>query len=127
MVTPLADALLRYASQATRSCRTSVLTLARNVDRAKSITKVSFMKVELVTTLKRQATRLLKEVREGQEPILITEHGRPSAYLIDVESFEKEKEKLKLFEGLARGEEAIRRGRTLNQKEAKERLKKWLR
>ena len=84
------------------------------------------MKVELVTTLKRQATKLLKEVREEQQPILITEHGRPSAYLIDVESFEKEKEKLKLFEGLARGEEAIRRGRSLNQKEAKERLSKWL-
>ena len=69
---------------------------------------------------------MLKEVREEQEPILITEHGRPSAYLIDVESFEQEREKLKLFEGLARGEEAIRRGRTLNQKEAKERLSKWL-
>jgi prevent-host-death family protein len=84
------------------------------------------VKVELVTTLKRQATRLLKEVREDQEPILITEHGRPSAYLIDVESFEREKEKLKLFEGLARGEEAIRRGRSLSQQQAKERLAKWL-
>ena len=84
------------------------------------------MKVELVTTLKRQATRILKELKNDQEPILITEHGLPSAYMVDVESFEKEKEKLKLFEGLARGEEAIRRGRILSQKEAKERLAKWL-
>ena len=96
------------------------------VDPGISITKVSLMRVELVTTLKRQATRLLKELRDKQEPILITEHGRPSAYLIDVESYEKDREKLKLFEGLARGEEAIRRGRTLNQKEAKARLSRWL-
>ena len=97
-----------------------------DIDSLQSITIVSLMRVELVTTLKRQATRLLKELRERQEPILITEHGRPSAYLIDVESFEKDKEKLKLFEGLARGEEAIRRDRSLNQAKAKKRLEKWL-
>lgn len=45
------------------------------------------MKVELVTTLKRQATRILKNVREEREPVLITEHGRPSAYIVDVKSF----------------------------------------
>jgi len=84
------------------------------------------MKTELVTTLKRQATRILKEVREEKTPVLITEHGRPSAYIVDVESFEKEKERVKLLEGLARGEEAIRSERTLKQVEAKRRLKKWL-
>ena len=46
------------------------------------------MKTEVVTTLKRQATKLLKELREKKEPILITEHGKPSAYLVDVDYFE---------------------------------------
>jgi PHD/YefM family antitoxin component YafN of YafNO toxin-antitoxin module len=32
------------------------------------------MKTELVTTLKRQVTKLLKELREEKEPVLITEH-----------------------------------------------------
>ena len=84
------------------------------------------MKTELVTTLKRHATRILKEVREEKTPVLITEHGRPSAYIVDVESFDKERERVKLLEGLARGEDAIRSGRTLKQAEAKRRLKKWL-
>ena len=47
------------------------------------------MKTELVTTLKRQATKLLKELREEKEPVLITEHGKPSAYLVDVDHFEQ--------------------------------------
>lgn len=68
----------------------------------------------------------MKEVREEKTPVLITEHGLPSAYIVDVESFEKERERVKLLEGLARGEEAIRSGRTLKQAEAKRRLKKWL-
>lgn len=84
------------------------------------------MRTELVTTLKRQATRILKEVRERKDPVLITEHGRPSAYLVDVESFEKGQERLRLLEGLSRGEEAIRRGRVMDQAGAKTRLEKWL-
>jgi prevent-host-death family protein len=84
------------------------------------------MKVELVTTLKRQATRILREINEDRDPVLITEHGRPSAYLIDVESFENTQDRLKLLEGLARGEEAIRKGRVLSQVAAKKRMAKWL-
>ncbi len=56
------------------------------------------MKTELVTTLKRQATKLLKELREEKEPVLITEHGKPSAYLVDVDHFEQIQKKLKLSE-----------------------------
>lgn len=43
------------------------------------------MKVELVTNLKRQATRILADLHAGKEAVLITEHGQPSAYLVDVQ------------------------------------------
>jgi prevent-host-death family protein len=84
------------------------------------------MKVELVTTLKRQATRILKEVQEKKEPVLITEHGLPSAYIVDVESFEATEKRLKLYQGLARGEAALRQGRIVEHKTAKQKLAKWL-
>ena len=84
------------------------------------------MKTELVTTLKRQATKILKELREEKEPILITEHGKPSAYLLDVEHYEYIQKKLSLLEGLARGEKAILEGRTVSHKDAKDRLDRWL-
>jgi PHD/YefM family antitoxin component YafN of YafNO toxin-antitoxin module len=44
------------------------------------------MKVELVTNLKRQATRILADLHESKEAVLITEHGQPSAYLVDVQA-----------------------------------------
>jgi len=40
------------------------------------------MKIELVTTLKRQATKILAELHDSKEPVLSTEHGQPSAYLV---------------------------------------------
>jgi len=46
------------------------------------------MRTELVTTLKRQAPEILNQLEKDREPILITQHGVPSAYLVDVETFE---------------------------------------
>ncbi|MGV6816826.1 MAG: type II toxin-antitoxin system Phd/YefM family antitoxin [Thiotrichales bacterium] len=84
------------------------------------------MRIELVTTLKRQATKILADLHKFKEPILITEHGQPSAYLVDVEDFELMQARMKLLEGLSRGERAIQEGRTLTQKEAKKAMAKWL-
>jgi prevent-host-death family protein len=84
------------------------------------------MRTELVTTLKRHATELLAELDKYREPILITEHGRPSAYLVDVESYELLQKRMKLLEGIARGEKAIEAGRTLTQAQAKQRMARWL-
>ena len=84
------------------------------------------MKTELVTTLKRQATRILSELRESREPVLITEHGKPSAYLVDVDDFEYQQNRLRILEGIARGETAIAEGRTIDQADAKLAMAKWL-
>ena len=84
------------------------------------------MKTELVTTLKRQATRILSDLRDSGEPVLITEHGKPSAYLIDIESFEQMQNRVKVLEGIARGERAIFENRTFSNAEAKRRMAKWL-
>lgn len=84
------------------------------------------MRTELVTTLKRQATELLDDVERSREPILITQHGLPSAYLVDVESYELMQRRMKLLEGIARGEKAIEEGRTLTHAQAKRRLSRWL-
>jgi prevent-host-death family protein len=84
------------------------------------------MRTELVTTLKRQATELLADLDKHREPILITEHGRPSAYLVDVESYELLQKRMKLLEGIARGEKAVEDGRTLTHAKAKQRMARWL-
>ena len=84
------------------------------------------MKVELVTNLKRQATKILAELHGSKEPVLITEHGQPSAYRVDVQDYEFMQRRLELLEGLSRGERAVLEGRTYSQREAKEQMGKWL-
>ncbi|ETI62542.1 type II toxin-antitoxin system Phd/YefM family antitoxin [Marinomonas profundimaris] len=84
------------------------------------------MRTEVVTTLKRQATKLLADLHETKEPILITEHGQPSAYLLDVADYELMVERMKILEGIAKGEQAIRDGRIMGMDQAKEKMGKWL-
>lgn len=85
------------------------------------------MRTELVTTLKRQATELLSDIERDKEPILITQHGLPSAYLLDVETFELMEQRMAVLEGIARGEQAVAEGRVASHVQAKKRLARWLR
>lgn len=84
------------------------------------------MRTELVTTLKRRATELITEIATDHEPLLITQHGLPAAYLVDVDSYEAMQHRLRLLEGIAKGEKAIQEGRVLSHEEAKSRMSRWL-
>ncbi|HAS6505950.1 TPA: type II toxin-antitoxin system Phd/YefM family antitoxin [Vibrio parahaemolyticus] len=86
------------------------------------------MKVELVTSLKRQATKILADLHDTKEPVLITEHGKPSAYLVDVDvdDYEFMQNRLVILEGIARGERALADGKVVSHDEAKDKMSKWL-
>ena len=84
------------------------------------------MRTELVTTLKRQATELIAELERDKQPILITQHELPSAYLVNVETFEVLQKRMNLLEGIARGEKAIEDGRTVTHSQARQRMARWL-
>src|SRR5215475_5996492 len=81
--------------------------------------KYHLMKTELVTTLKRKATRIISTVAKSRDPVLITQHGRPAAYLVDVETFEGLNERLAVLEIIGRGERALAEGRFVSHQEAK--------
>jgi prevent-host-death family protein len=84
------------------------------------------MRTELVTTLKRQATELLDELARDKQPILITQHGVPSAVLMDVESYERQQSRMAILEGIARGERELAEGRTFTHAQVKAYFeKKW--
>jgi prevent-host-death family protein len=85
------------------------------------------MRTELVTTLKRKATEILASLEAKPEPVLITQYGRPAAYLIAAATYEKTQRRLAILEGIARGERAAEEGRVLNHSQAKKRMARWLR
>ena len=78
--------------------------------------------VEPITTLKRDAAGLIERARERSSPIRITQNGRPTAVLQDVESFERQRRALLLLTLLAQGERDYEAGRSVTHREVNERI-----
>ncbi len=82
--------------------------------------------IKPVTEIKRHATEIIAQLEADHVPVLITEHGRAAAVLLDVESYQSMLRRLDLLEGIARGERAFAEGRVVSHDEAKKRLGRWL-
>jgi prevent-host-death family protein len=67
--------------------------------------------IEPVTTLKTRSAELIRRARDTGQPIVITQNGKATAVLQDVESFERQRKALLLLRYLAQGEEEARRGK----------------
>jgi len=85
------------------------------------------VKTELVTSLKRRATKIIASLTKDRDPVLITQHGRPAAYLVDVETYDGMNARLSILEIIGRGERALQEGRWFSHKQARQRLSRWLR
>ena len=83
--------------------------------------------IEPVTAIKRRATQIIARLKVDRRPVLITEHGRSAAVLLDVTTYESLMRRLTLLEGVVRGERAFSEGRVVTHAAAKSRLAQWLR
>ena len=78
-----------------------------------------------VTDIKRKATEIIAALQKDQEPLLITEHGREAAILMDVATYRMQERRIAILEGIIRGQRALAEGRTLTHAEVMARTAKW--
>ena len=74
--------------------------------------------IEPVTTLKSKSAELVRRARETGQPIIITQNGKATAVLQDVESYQRQRQALLLLKYLARGDREYREGKLLSDPEA---------
>ena len=74
--------------------------------------------IEPVTILKKKSAELIRKARESGQPIVITQNGKASAVLQDVESYQRQRKALMLLKFLARGDHDYRRGEVMTDSEA---------
>ena len=81
-----------------------------------------------ISELREKATAFVQQVRETQRPMVITQHGRSAAVLMDVVQYERLMERLEILEAVRIGEQQIAEGRFIDNdtlyKKMMERLKK---
>jgi prevent-host-death family protein len=63
-----------------------------------------------VSDLRQDAAKLLKQLRNSKEPLIITQRGRATAVIISVDAYEKSEHEKELLLLLAKGEREIETG-----------------
>ena len=60
-----------------------------------------------ITDLRQDAASVLQQVRESDEPLVITQRGRPAVVLLSIEAYEKSDRDRQLLLLLAQGDKEI--------------------
>ena len=74
--------------------------------------------IEPVTVLKTRSAELIHRARESRQPVIITQNGKATAVLQDVESYQRQRRALMLLRYVALGERDIRDGSVVSDAEA---------
>ena len=68
------------------------------------------MNILPVSDLRQDAAKVLKQLRENKDPIIITQRGRAAAVIIGVEAYEKSERDKELLRLLAKGDRETETG-----------------
>jgi antitoxin YefM len=82
--------------------------------------------VKPISEFRANATRLMDQVNKTKRPLVITQHGKSAAVLLDVGEYEALLDKLELLSDLAEAEEDIKNKRVYSNEKIKEMLVKRL-
>jgi len=63
-----------------------------------------------ISDLRQDAAKVLKQVRDSRDPLVITQRGRAAAVILSVESYEQSERDKELLRLLAKGEKEIEAG-----------------
>lgn len=87
-------------------------------------------KIIPITDLQRQAAQIVGVVVSSDEPVIITQRGRPAAVILSAKRYSQLEEdlerldELELVEAVARARDAISKGQTISHAQAKARIEK---
>ena len=80
-----------------------------------------------ITDFKRDAASLIQQIRKQRSPLVITQNGRATAVLQDVQTFEEDRRAFALLKLALQGDDDVARGRRFTLAEHKKRMAAFLR
>ena len=78
--------------------------------------------IKPLTEFRANAANFVKQVKESKRPLILTQHGKSTAVLIDVAEYQAMIEKLELLQEVQVAEQQIIDGKYLTDKEVEKRL-----
>lgn len=85
--------------------------------------------IQPLSEFRKHAAEFIDRIKKQKRSIVLTQHGKSAAVLVDVTEYQRMVDKIELMEELIEAERQIARGETVSHEEAKRRilenLAKW--
>lgn len=79
--------------------------------------------IQPLSTFRANAASLVQQVRETKRPLVLTQHGRSAAVVLDVGEYEAMVEKIELLRDVRQGENQLDSGQGIDSDTAEARLR----
>jgi len=85
--------------------------------------------IEPLSEFRKKSADFIKRLKKEKQPIVLTQHGKSAAVLIDVSEYERFTKKMEMLEDLLEAKQQVEMGKTYTLDEARKRidshLSKW--
>jgi prevent-host-death family protein len=82
--------------------------------------------IEPLSEFRKKSADFVKRLKKDKQPIVLTQHGKSAAVLMDVSEYERIAERMEMLEDLLEAKQQVEQGNTYTMDEAKERIEKHL-
>ncbi|MBO6570951.1 MAG: type II toxin-antitoxin system Phd/YefM family antitoxin [Balneola sp.] len=82
--------------------------------------------IEPLSEFRKKSADFVKRLKKDKQPIVLTQHGKSAAVLMDVSEYERIAERMEMLEDLLEAKQQVEQGNTFTIDEAKERIEKHL-
>lgn len=82
--------------------------------------------IEPLSEFRKHSADFVKRLKKEKQPIVLTQHGKSAAVLMDVSEYERFTKKMEMFEDLLEAKQQVEQGETYSMEEAKQRVEEHL-
>ena len=82
--------------------------------------------IEPLSEFRKKSADFVKRLKKDKRPIVLTQHGKSAAVLMDVSEYERIAERMEMLEDLLEAKQQVEQGNTFNMDEPKKRIEKHL-
>ncbi|MAL18134.1 MAG: prevent-host-death family protein [Balneola sp.] len=82
--------------------------------------------IEPLSEFRKNSADFVKRLKREKQPIVLTQHGKSAAVLMDVSEYERVTKKMEMLEDLLEAKQQVEQGKTYSVDEAKNRIESHL-
>ncbi len=82
--------------------------------------------IEPLSEFRKKSADFVKRLKKEKQQIILTQHGKSAAVLMDVSEYERFTKKMEMLEDLLEAKQQVERDKTYSMDQAKDRIEKHL-